>query len=108
MSRVFVSAGWPYLYEIPGLHNCIPMLFADAVARARRLAGDEVVFTSGADEHGATGIADHDFTIPTIIVMGNETAGLSRAYRDACDAMVRVPGDVREEEASAVAANSTR
>ena len=45
----------------------------------------------GADEHGATGIADHDFTIPTIIVMGNETAGLSRAYRDACDAMVRIP-----------------
>jgi methionyl-tRNA synthetase len=53
MTRVFVSAGWPYLYEVPGLHNCIPMLFADAVARWRRIRGDAVTFTSGADEHGA-------------------------------------------------------
>ena len=50
---VFVSAGWPYLYEIPGLHNCIPMLWADVVARYRRLKGDAVVYVSGADEHGS-------------------------------------------------------
>ncbi|MBI3848425.1 MAG: class I tRNA ligase family protein [Planctomycetes bacterium] len=53
MGFTFVSAGWPYLYEIPGLHNCIPMLFADSVARYRRHRGDDVLFTSGADEHGA-------------------------------------------------------
>lgn len=52
MSNVFVSAGWPYLYEIPGLHNVIPMLFADAIARWRRIRGDSVTFVSGADEHG--------------------------------------------------------
>lgn len=52
MPHVFVSAGWPYLYEIPGLHNVIPMLFADAVARWRRIRGDSVTFVSGADEHG--------------------------------------------------------
>lgn len=45
----------------------------------------------GADELGAGNIADHDFTAPTIVVLGNETAGLSRAYRDACDARVRIP-----------------
>lgn len=53
MNRTFVSAGWPYTYEIPGLHNCVPMLFADSVARWRRLRGDDVYFTSGADEHGS-------------------------------------------------------
>lgn len=52
MRTTFVSAGWPYMYEIPGLHNCIPMLFADALARYRRLKGESVVFLSGADEHG--------------------------------------------------------
>ncbi len=51
--KTFVSAGWPYLYEIPGLHNCIPMLFADSVARYRRLLGEKVTFVTGADEHGS-------------------------------------------------------
>ncbi len=37
MGHRFVSAGWPYLYDIPGLHNCVPMLFADIVARQDRL-----------------------------------------------------------------------
>lgn len=45
----------------------------------------------GADEAGAAEIADHDFTIPTIVVLGNETAGLSHAFRDACDRLVRIP-----------------
>ena len=45
----------------------------------------------GADERGAAEITQHDFTIPTVVVMGNETAGLSRGYRDACDALVRIP-----------------
>jgi methionyl-tRNA synthetase len=51
--RHFISAGWPYLYDIPGLHNCVPMLFADVFARFYRYRGDEVFFLSGADEHGA-------------------------------------------------------
>ena len=53
MTRHFVSAGWPYLYDIPGLHNCVPMLFADVYARYYRLKGEEVYFLCGADEHGA-------------------------------------------------------
>lgn len=51
--RHFVSAGWPYLYDVPGLHNCVPMLFADVCARFHRLQGDEVFYLCGADEHGA-------------------------------------------------------
>lgn len=53
MTKHFISAGWPYLYDIPGLHNCVPMLFADVYARYYRNKGDEVFFLSGADEHGA-------------------------------------------------------
>ncbi|MBI4509025.1 MAG: class I tRNA ligase family protein [Deltaproteobacteria bacterium] len=51
--KVFVSAGWPYLYDIPGLHNCVPMLFADVAARFHRLHGDDVFFLCGSDDHGA-------------------------------------------------------
>jgi methionyl-tRNA synthetase len=53
MSKRFVSAGWPYLYDVPALHNCVPMIFGDVMARYYRLAGDEVYFLCGADEHGA-------------------------------------------------------
>lgn len=45
----------------------------------------------GADEQGDTDLAAHDFSVPTVLVLGNETHGLSRAWREACDARVRIP-----------------
>lgn len=74
----FVSAGWPYLYEVPGLHNCVPMLFADAVARSLRLTGERVVFVSGADEHGSRVefVAEGLGTSPRELV--DEKVGLTR------------------------------
>ncbi|MDR7275990.1 TrmH family RNA methyltransferase [Catenuloplanes atrovinosus] len=47
-------------------------------------AGVRVV---GTDEHGAVDAAAHDFTGPALIVIGNETTGLSAA----CDDLVRIP-----------------
>jgi 23S rRNA (uridine2479-2'-O)-methyltransferase len=43
------------------------------------------------DEHGATDVADADLTGPTVIVIGNETSGLSAAWREAADLTVRIP-----------------
>lgn len=45
----------------------------------------------GTDENGDINIADHDLTPPSLIVIGNETAGLSAGWREACDYMVRIP-----------------
>ncbi|HEY5852918.1 MAG TPA: TrmH family RNA methyltransferase [Aldersonia sp.] len=45
----------------------------------------------GTDESGAAEIATHDFTGPTVLVVGNETRGLSAAWRDACDECVHIP-----------------
>ena len=45
----------------------------------------------GTDERADVNLAAHDFTHPTVLVLGNETHGLSHAYRDACDAVVRIP-----------------
>jgi tRNA C32,U32 (ribose-2'-O)-methylase TrmJ len=57
----------------------------------RSSAGATPCAPASAAACGAEEIAGHDFTAPTIVVLGNETAGLSRAYRDACDARVRIP-----------------
>ncbi|MEJ3657860.1 TrmH family RNA methyltransferase [Actinomycetes bacterium KLBMP 9759] len=45
----------------------------------------------GTDEHGDTDLAGFDLTGPVLLLIGNETAGLSAAWRDACDATVRIP-----------------
>jgi 23S rRNA (uridine2479-2'-O)-methyltransferase len=59
-------------------------------AGALRAAGVEVSIV-GTDEHGDTDVADVDFTRPTLLVVGNETAGLSAAWREACDHLARIP-----------------
>jgi TrmH family RNA methyltransferase len=45
----------------------------------------------GTDEHGEADIADFDLTGPTLLAIGNETTGLSQGWREACDALVRIP-----------------
>ncbi|WP_067510086.1 TrmH family RNA methyltransferase [Actinoplanes sp. TFC3] len=45
----------------------------------------------GTDERGPADIAEHDLTGPTLLAVGNETHGLSAAWREACDQMVRIP-----------------
>jgi 23S rRNA (uridine2479-2'-O)-methyltransferase len=45
----------------------------------------------GADEHGHVDVTEVDFTLPTLLVVGSETAGLSAAWRDACDHLARIP-----------------
>lgn len=45
----------------------------------------------GSDEHGSVEISQHDFRQPTILIVGNETWGMSAAYRDLCDTIVNIP-----------------
>nr|WP_072738755.1 TrmH family RNA methyltransferase [Rhodococcus triatomae] len=45
----------------------------------------------GTDETGSRDIAQHDFTGGTVLVVGNETRGMSAAWHAACDAVVRIP-----------------
>jgi len=45
----------------------------------------------GTDEKGDVDLADHDFTGPTTVLVGNETTGLGASWREACDVMVRIP-----------------
>ena len=43
------------------------------------------------DEKGTKTIDGHDFTKPTILLVGNETKGLSEAYRELSDTIVKIP-----------------
>jgi tRNA G18 (ribose-2'-O)-methylase SpoU len=45
----------------------------------------------GLDERGAVDAHEHDFTRPTLLLLGNEKTGLSTAWRAACDRLVRIP-----------------
>jgi TrmH family RNA methyltransferase len=43
------------------------------------------------DENGTVAIDQHDFKKPTILLVGNETKGLSEAYREIADTIVKIP-----------------
>lgn len=45
----------------------------------------------GTDETGSVVIDGHDFTTGTMLVVGNETKGMSAAWRQACDVVVNIP-----------------
>lgn len=45
----------------------------------------------GTDESGPRDVADQSLLAATLLVIGNETAGMSRAWRDLVDASVRIP-----------------
>ena len=57
---------------------------------AQRARGCPIVL-AGADERGVTDVFDADFTRPVLLLVGNETAGLTSAWRDLCDLTVRIP-----------------
>jgi TrmH family RNA methyltransferase len=51
---------------------------------ARRAAGCPVI-VAAADERGETNVFDADLTQPVLLLVGNETAGLTAAWRSRCD-----------------------
>ncbi len=53
-----------------------------------RTAGLRIV---GSDETGTQDIDRADLTAPTLLIVGNETAGMSAGWRGACDEVVRIP-----------------
>lgn len=54
-------------------------------------ARDQGLRIVGVDVQGTVDVEEYDFTGPTLLVIGNETRGMTAGWRDACDALVRVP-----------------
>ena len=49
------------------------------------------VRVAGTDEHGSAELAEHDLTGPHVVVIGNESAGLSAGWRQEADVLLRIP-----------------
>ncbi len=56
----------------------------------QRRSGTTVLVVA-TDEDGTVDITDADLTGPVLLLVGNETSGLSQAWRDAADVVVSIP-----------------
>jgi len=52
MSKFYVTTSIPYVNDAPHIGHALEMLQADVLARAARQRGDQVIFSTGSDEHG--------------------------------------------------------
>ena len=58
---------------------------------AEQRAGGVPIVVVGTDEHGSVDVYDFDLTQPTLLLVGNETSGLSAAWKELADELVRIP-----------------
>jgi len=84
-----ITASRGSLFAVPAVHCASPADVAEWIAAARAIYPSFQVI--GSDEQGSVIVEACDLTRPTILVCGNETTGMSRAWRELCDAIVRVP-----------------
>jgi 23S rRNA (uridine2479-2'-O)-methyltransferase len=69
----------------------VPVIRAEGARDIVTWAKANSLAIAGTDENGTTDIADHDLTRSTLLVIGNETTGLSTAWREACDVLLSIP-----------------
>ncbi|MET8027789.1 RNA methyltransferase [Streptomyces avermitilis] len=84
-----VRASTGSLFAVPAVRVPSPgdvMAWVDA----QRAMGRSIVLV-GTDEKGDCDVFDFDFTQPVLLLIGNETSGLSSTWRDLCDHTVSVP-----------------
>jgi TrmH family RNA methyltransferase len=78
-----VRASTGSLFALPVVRAPGPDAVLDHLGGAVRIVGT--------DESGDHDLPGFDLTGPTLLVIGNETTGMSAAWRAACDAVVRIP-----------------
>jgi 23S rRNA (uridine2479-2'-O)-methyltransferase len=84
-----VRASTGSLFSLPVVRVASHRPVLDWIAAIR--AGGTGVSLVGTDERGELDVTEVDFTRPTLLLVGNETAGLSAAWREACDHLARIP-----------------
>lgn len=84
-----VRASTGSLFALPTVRESAPRAVVDWLRATEDPA--RPVRVIGTDESGEVDIADCDLTGPVLLVIGNETTGMSAAWRDGCDQVVRIP-----------------
>lgn len=85
MAKFFIPTAIAYVNGAPHLGHALEFIQADAIARYRRLAGDEVRFQTGTDEHGIKIVktaAEKGVSIQQLV---DENAAKFRACRELFD-----------------------
>jgi tRNA G18 (ribose-2'-O)-methylase SpoU len=99
---VVVTGHGADLYDPQTVRASVGSLFALPAVRAgswaeverwlERLRGEQAgLRVLGTSARGETAVADTDLSRPLVLVLGNETRGLSWAWRQACDELVTIP-----------------
>jgi TrmH family RNA methyltransferase len=84
-----VRASTGSLFAVPVVRDDRPAGVLEWAQAVRRSGVPLTVL--GTDERGDVEVAGQDLTGPALLVVGNETTGLSEAWRAACDRIVRIP-----------------
>ena len=84
-----ISASTGSFFALPTLRLPSQKELLPWLASARATLGSLQIV--GTDERAEQEISQHDFTSPTVLIVGNETWGMSAAYQELCDVMVKIP-----------------
>jgi len=93
---VFSRDGSPGINDVvvktsAGAAHFMPIARADNLAHILKRTRDSGLKVVGLDERGEQSYTEIDLTEPTVIVIGNEGKGLSRAVANACDKLISIP-----------------
>nr|MDT0659092.1 TrmH family RNA methyltransferase [Micromonospora sp. DSM 115978] len=69
----------------------VPVVRAPSHREVLAWAEGKPVTIVGADESGDVEITEFDLTGPTVVVIGNETTGMTAGWRASCERLVRIP-----------------
>jgi TrmH family RNA methyltransferase len=69
----------------------IPVVRRESTEQVIAWAHERGARIVGTDESGPVSVDGYDLAGPTLLVVGNETTGMSAAWRPACNAIVRIP-----------------
>lgn len=84
-----ISATTGSLFSLPIVRLVAQNELADWLGQLRQKYPDLQIV--GTDEKAEQSIYQHDFRKPTILLVGNEKLGLSQAYQELVDSMVKIP-----------------
>lgn len=96
---VIVTGHAADIYDPECVRASVGSLFALPVVRVPRAADYDAWCATqqvplhhvGTDEHGSVALADVDFSAATVVLLGNETHGLSAAHRARCNILASIP-----------------
>jgi TrmH family RNA methyltransferase len=86
-----VRAATGSLFALPTHQADSAAGFLDSLAALRGDGAGSAPRVVGTDETGTVEVAEVDLTGPVLIVVGNEASGMSKAWRDRCDVIARIP-----------------